>query len=74
MEKRTEAGQDVVDVSGTTITFVNSFYATPSIGISAQGYKQEIIIKLQVNQKLPLQLGFIIVVIQEYQKHLIIKL
>ena len=38
MEKRTEAGQDVVsDVSGTTITFVNSFYATPSIGISAQG-------------------------------------
>tara|TARA_R100001440_G_C2489344_1_gene114784 strand:+ start:23 stop:823 length:801 start_codon:yes stop_codon:yes gene_type:complete len=38
MEKRTEAGQDVVsDASGTTITFVNSFYATPSIGISAQG-------------------------------------
>ena len=37
-EKRTEAGQDVVsDASGTTITFVNSFYATPSIGISAQG-------------------------------------
>ena len=38
MEKRTEASQDVVsDASGTTITFVNSFYATPSIGISAQG-------------------------------------
>ena len=38
MEKRTEAGQDVVsNASGTTITFVNSFYATPSIGISAQG-------------------------------------
>ena len=38
MEKRTEAGQDVVsDASGTTITFVNSFFATPSIGISAQG-------------------------------------
>ena len=38
MERRTEAGQDVVsDASGTTITFVNSFYATPSMGISAQG-------------------------------------
>ena len=38
MEKRTEASQDVVsDASGTTITFTNSFYATPSIGISAQG-------------------------------------
>ena len=38
MEKRTEAGQDVVaSASGTTITFTNSFYATPSIGISAQG-------------------------------------
>ena len=38
MENRTEAGQDVVaSASGTTITFVNSFYATPSIGISAQG-------------------------------------
>jgi len=38
MEKRTEAGQDVVsDASGTTITFVNSFFAIPSIGISAQG-------------------------------------
>jgi hypothetical protein len=38
MEKRTESGQDVVsDASGTTITFVNAFYATPSIGISAQG-------------------------------------
>ena len=37
-EKRTEAGQDVVSsASGTTITFVNAFYATPSIGISAQG-------------------------------------
>ena len=38
MEKRTEAGQDVVaSASGTTINFVNSFFATPSIGISAQG-------------------------------------
>ncbi len=38
MEKRTEAGQDVVSsASGTTITFTNSFYATPSIGIAAQG-------------------------------------
>ena len=38
MEKRTESSQDVVsNASGTTITFVNSFYATPSIGISAQG-------------------------------------
>jgi len=37
-EKRTEADQDVTaSASGTTITFVNSFYATPSIGISAQG-------------------------------------
>ena len=38
MEKRTEASQDVEsDASGTTITFVNSFFAVPSIGISAQG-------------------------------------
>ena len=38
MEKRTESGQDVVsDASGTTISFVNAFFATPSIGISAQG-------------------------------------
>ena len=37
-EKRTFAGQDIVsDASGTAITFTNSFYATPSIGISAQG-------------------------------------
>ena len=38
MEKRTEAGKMLLHhASGTTITFVNSFYATPSIGISAQG-------------------------------------
>jgi len=38
MEKRTEANQDVVaSASGTAISFVNSFFATPSIGISAQG-------------------------------------
>ena len=38
MEKRTESGEDVVSsASGTTITFTNAFYATPSIGISAQG-------------------------------------
>ena len=38
MERRTVAGQDVVSsASGTTITFTNAFYATPSIGISAQG-------------------------------------
>ena len=38
MEKRTESSQDVVsDASGTTITFVNAFFAVPSIGISAQG-------------------------------------
>ena len=36
--KKNRSGQDVVaSASGTTITFVNSFYATPSIGISAQG-------------------------------------
>ena len=38
MEKRTESGEDVVSsASGTTITFTNAFFATPSIGISAQG-------------------------------------
>ena len=38
MEKRTETGEDVVSsASGTSITFTNAFFATPSIGISAQG-------------------------------------
>ena len=38
MEKRTESGEDVVsNASGTTINFTNSFFAVPSIGISAQG-------------------------------------
>tara|TARA_Y100000114_G_scaffold114177_1_gene108198 strand:- start:457 stop:1260 length:804 start_codon:yes stop_codon:yes gene_type:complete len=37
-EKRTETGEDVVSsASGSTITFTNAFFATPSIGISAQG-------------------------------------
>ena len=37
-EVRTESGEDVVaSASGQAITFTNSFYATPSIGISAQG-------------------------------------
>ena len=37
-EKRTESGQDLVSsASGTTITFTNGFYATPSIGIAGQG-------------------------------------
>ncbi len=37
-ERRTESGEDVVaSASGQAITFTNSFYATPSIGISAQG-------------------------------------
>ena len=37
-ERRTESGEDIVaSASGTTITYTNSFYATPSIGISAQG-------------------------------------
>ena len=37
-EFRTESGEDVVaSASGQAITFTNSFYATPSIGISAQG-------------------------------------
>ena len=37
-EKRTESGEDIVaSASGQAITFTNAFYATPSIGISAQG-------------------------------------
>tara|TARA_Y100001963_G_scaffold158704_1_gene259288 strand:+ start:1732 stop:2532 length:801 start_codon:yes stop_codon:yes gene_type:complete len=37
-EKRTESAEDVVSGTGAkAITFVNSYYATPSIGISAQG-------------------------------------
>ena len=37
-EKRTDSGEDIVSGTGTkTITFDNNFYATPSIGISAQG-------------------------------------
>ncbi len=37
-EKRTETGEDLVSsASGTAITFTNGFFATPSIGISAQG-------------------------------------
>jgi hypothetical protein len=37
-EFRTESGEDVVaSASGQAIVFTNSFYATPSIGISAQG-------------------------------------
>tara|TARA_A100001388_G_scaffold74023_1_gene52532 strand:+ start:3939 stop:4736 length:798 start_codon:yes stop_codon:yes gene_type:complete len=37
-EKRTETGEDLTsDASGTTITFTNGFFATPSIGIAAQG-------------------------------------
>ena len=37
-EKRTDSDQDVVSGTGTkAITFVNSYYATPSIGIAAQG-------------------------------------
>ena len=37
-EKRTETGEDIVSsASGTTITFTNAFYATPSIGVAGQG-------------------------------------
>ena len=37
-EKRTEASEDVVSGTGAkAITFVNSYYAIPAIGISAQG-------------------------------------
>ena len=37
-EKRTESAEDIVSTtSAKVITFVNSYYATPSIGISAQG-------------------------------------
>ena len=37
-EKRTESGEDIVSsASGTDITFTNGFFATPSIGVAAQG-------------------------------------
>ena len=37
-EKRFESGEDLVSsASGTTVTFTNGFFATPSIGISGQG-------------------------------------
>ena len=37
-EKRTETGEDIASsASGTTITFTNAFFATPSIGIAGQG-------------------------------------
>ena len=38
LEKRSESDQDVVSTtSAKIITYANSFYATPSVGISAQG-------------------------------------
>ena len=38
MEKRTESDQDVVSGTGAkAITFVNSYYATPSIAVAIQG-------------------------------------
>ena len=38
LEKRSESDQDVVSGTGTkAITYTNSFYAAPSVGISAQG-------------------------------------
>ena len=38
LEKRTESDQDVVSGTGTkAITYTSAFYATPSLGISAQG-------------------------------------
>ena len=38
LEKRSESDQDVVSGTGTkAITYTNSFYATPSVGVSAQG-------------------------------------
>ena len=37
-EKRVESGEDITSsASGTTITFTNGFFATPSIGIAGQG-------------------------------------
>jgi len=37
MEKRVESGEDIASTtSAKVITFTNSFYATPAIGISAQ--------------------------------------
>ncbi len=38
LEKRSESDQDVVSTtSAKVITYTNSFYATPSVGVSAQG-------------------------------------
>ena len=38
LEKRSESDQDVVSGTGTkAITYTNPFYATPSVGVSAQG-------------------------------------
>ena len=38
LEKRSESDQDVVSGTGTkAITYTNAFYATPSVGVSAQG-------------------------------------
>ena len=38
LEKRSESDEDVVSGTGTkAITYTNAFYATPSVGISAQG-------------------------------------
>ena len=37
-EKRVESGEDIVSsASGSDITFTNGFFATPSIGVAAQG-------------------------------------
>jgi hypothetical protein len=37
MEKRTESGEDIASTTGTkAITYTNSFYASPAVGISAQ--------------------------------------
>ena len=38
LEKRTESDEDIVSTtSAKVITFTNAFYATPSVGVSAQG-------------------------------------
>jgi len=37
MEKRSESGEDIASTTGTkAITYTNSFYASPAVGISAQ--------------------------------------
>ena len=37
MEKRIESGEDIASTTGTkAITYTNSFYASPAVGISAQ--------------------------------------